>query len=899
MVKASDINKDIRSISQKVGVAFFSYDDIHNASINNQFHYDYNRVIQTVSVLQKITPEEAEKRLVDRGILQLLPGEEYAINVGGTTRGGGGINYGEAFFFLSDKDYHTKYHELAHSLQNKYTLFDDEKLNALYDKSKKSLKPNENSEDKLLDKKNYAIYLNEMHSEVFGYGALLLRAENKRDFFKHALLAYRSGLDRNAVGFLSFGKTGYGCNGENSSKFYVTKSVMKPMIKAVWKIHKEGKKGEYFDENGVLNDEKFAKLCEDIVLKNAYSPRTLKSFFDYNIGDTHSSQEKGWRRDTFESLVSFPLVSLESFEKSTIETLKSIYKHKRLVAAENKILKKFVLKENNSNNPELRALKEYERLQVKLLLLDKKFPKNDVGIFIKSKFSQIVKNRMPDSFIRISAELLSVKKSERVVIEKELKSIRELVQKNKYNSYFNKLMESNVSTVDLKNMLQNKLKNPDVEVTAGLTANDKSYGLATYPLRRQIKKIQNFADEYGLPLETKNTLLETAIKTPTYLENKEFRNNLVNNMSFSNDFLGLKARKCKNDFDKLLDGVVASNYNNVGNPAYQEVLVKMSKLPVDRYEEEIDSMENQEREARKNKNIVKTALDLQIDTENKMSVLSQKQLTPEEEVQKELAELGVDKKSYLMLTAKDKDLKVGYGNEQGNSIAGYFDRQEEAAKIGASKLMGSNNGMTAVYFAKQNIYVVAPSYDLRNAMKRSEGCADVGYGVMFSNGERFTNNDFMNNKLDNVKNYVKGAEEIKKREAERDGMATLSETKRVDDNVASEQIQSNEAIIDKSKAENGGKKDNSQNSQINNFENLKSSDKNISSDKAEKVSAMAKKEKGSFFHNLRLGVNTILVGKSKKTLQSEKNLDTQKQQKSNSNINIQVLNKIKSNVFSK
>ena len=80
---------------------------------------------------------------------------------------------------------------------------------------------------------------------------------------------------------------------------------------------------------------------------------------------------------------------------------------------------------------------------------------------------------------------------------------------------------------------------------------------------------------------------------------------------------------------------------------------------------------------------------------------------------------------------------------------------------------------------------------------------------------------------------------------------------------------------------------------------MKSSDKNISSDKAEKVSAMAKKEKGSFFHNLRLGVNTILVGKSKKTLQSEKNLDTQKQQKSNSNINIQVLNKIKSNVFSK
>ena len=41
MVKPSDINKDIRSISEKVGVAVFSYDDIHKEAIDNEFHYDY------------------------------------------------------------------------------------------------------------------------------------------------------------------------------------------------------------------------------------------------------------------------------------------------------------------------------------------------------------------------------------------------------------------------------------------------------------------------------------------------------------------------------------------------------------------------------------------------------------------------------------------------------------------------------------------------------------------------------------------------------------------------------------------------------------------------------------------------------------------------------------------
>ena len=230
MVKASDINKDIRSIGEKVGVAVFSYDDIHNENINNEFHYDYERVIAEVSRLQKIAPEEAEAQLVKRGVLRPLPGGEYEVDVGGSTRNGGGINYGSAFFSLSSKDYQIKYHELGHSLQDKYGLFDDEKMNRLYETAEKGLKNGENKEDKLLDRGNYHQYLMEMHSETFAYAALMLRAENRRDFLWQASQAYNSAISRNVDAALSFGKTEYSTDGGNNSKFYATKPVMKPMI---------------------------------------------------------------------------------------------------------------------------------------------------------------------------------------------------------------------------------------------------------------------------------------------------------------------------------------------------------------------------------------------------------------------------------------------------------------------------------------------------------------------------------------------------------------------------------------------------------------------------------------------------------------------------------------------
>lgn len=74
-------------------------------------------------------------------------------------------------------------------------------------------------------------------------------------------------------------------------------------------------------------------------------------------------------------------------------------------------------------------------------------------------------------------------------------------------------------------------------------------------------------------------------------------------------------------------------------------------------------------------------------------------------------------------------------------------------------MVGANNGYSAAYFAKQDIYVVSPDYKLRDAL-----CGwgyDDGYGVMFSNGEKFTNCEWKNKEWEDIKNYIAGKDNEK------------------------------------------------------------------------------------------------------------------------------------------
>lgn len=749
MVKVSDINKDIRSISDKVGVAVFAYDDIHNENINNEFHYDYERVIAEVSRLQQIAPEEAEKMLVEWRILKPLPGGEYEVDVGGTTRRGGGINYGSAFFSLSAKDHQVKYHELAHSLQKQYNLFDVDKISHLYSVAGQGLKSTEDKEDKLLDKPTYSLYLNEMHSETFGYAALMLRAENRRDFLWQALSAYNSGINSNLVAILSFGKTEYGSD-RHSDKFYATKSVMKPMIKAIWKIRKEGRQEEFFDEKGVLKDEKLARLCEEVVMKNAYSPRTLKSFFDYNVMDDHSKDEKGWRSDVLKSIVQMPMALFEIVQDGNVaETVKSIFKHKSLVAEQNRKIKKFAAKRVDYGDPELTALKEYERLQVKFSLMDNKYPRNSITSILGEK----VRNGLPDCSVRFLADCYGESSSQKKALEKDLKSVRKIILQNKENPYFEKLVQTETNSMDLRRMLQEKQQNPQEEVTARLVAKEKIYGLATYPVKRRIEEVGKFADKYHLNPAIKNYLLETMVKNPQALENTQNRKALISEKKFSNDFLGLKKRKFVKEFNQLLDKVGHSYYSERINPVYPEVLQELSKQPVEKFAEKIAEMEAQEREARNNGQRVKFAEEKPMMQAQVQEPAGKEQeipayvpeaawqepiLSPCEQVDAEMMKLGVAKGSYMLFTQQDKNLETSYDAVSSRPIEVFLDNKKEAERIGADKIMGQNNGLTAVYFAKQDVYLVTANPEVAKVMERSD-CKDVGLGVMFSNGEKILN----------------------------------------------------------------------------------------------------------------------------------------------------------------
>lgn len=271
-----------------------------------------------------------------------------------------------------------------------------------------------------------------------------------------------------------------------------------------------------------------------------------------------------------------------------------------------------------------------------------------------------------------------------------------------------------------------------------------------------------------------------------------------------------------------------------------------------------------------------------------------KPLTPEQSVEKTLTDMGIDRKSYLLLKPDDAWLKTQY-NEGGHSIKVYFEGKEEAAKEGVNMLMGTNNGHTAVYFAKENIYVVSPSYELSYALHYKAGCKNVGYGVMFSNGEKFVNSEVYNQKWKDVKEYVENQEKLREQakvqettntqtntafspSSKKDKIKKIMELSGRTDakpsfaiqtptseqvkSAAHETLQPVQTVTVPQQQTNPA----SQNAQAT---STLSKPQDISALSAEKVADMAPKEKGHFFHKLRMGINIILA-KAEAQLSPEK-----------------------------
>ncbi len=341
MVKKADVDKDIDTIAEKNGVVFFSYTNIFNKNIKNKYHYDFETVINKYAKVKNISYDEAKEFLLDKKFLSYLPDGEFKINVPFNTKLGDGVTIQDKdikIVFTFNNDPKIKYHELAHTLQNKHNLFNKHTIEQLYQNSSANLTEKQ-KEKKLADKNDYLHYLREMHADSFAFAALMLRAENNFDFLRQISYAYHKGLSRNFKATIKGEHPSYE---GNNSKFYATLPVMKQTIKTIRNIRKSGKTKDYFDENGVIHGEKLAKLCEDIVLKSAYSPRTLGSFFHGNIFDSHNKNENGWRKHSLQSVV-------QGIPATLITTIKEKQFTKSIAVIKQELLAKNIRK-NIKNN---------------------------------------------------------------------------------------------------------------------------------------------------------------------------------------------------------------------------------------------------------------------------------------------------------------------------------------------------------------------------------------------------------------------------------------------------------------------------------------------------------------------------------------------------------------------
>lgn len=582
MVKASEVNKDITSIAAKVKTAVFSYDDIHNPDVKNEFHYDYNKVIDEVAKINDWDKDKARKYLFQLSVLSPLPNGEYKVNVGTTTKGGGGVNYhGTAFFSLSNDDYETKYHELAHSLQRKYHLFDAEKIDKLYRSSAKGMDDSE-IDDLQIGKTEYTNYLKEMHSESFSYAAMMLRAENPLDFAKQVYKAYNTARSQNMEGIFSFGKTEYGGD-NNNSKFYATFPVMKETIKTVLKIRKQGKVKEFFDEKGILKDEKLAKLCEQAVIKSAYSPRTLNAFFKYKFFDGHNSDEHGWRRDAIKSVASAlhgSVIYLIS-DGNMLSKWKSIRRHHKMEQEEKEKINQFANKHKVFNDDETQALYDYIQFNTLCAQVASKY-KGDSFLNSSTLYAQSVSllrykhKTINEAGNRVQASLLGEKfsRKKKEALSDDMMRLKYFVRDRKDNPYFCHLVQEEPDIATVSKMYQEKLKNPEQkQITAPtpikLFAEKENPYFAMNGIRRNMFYINDLVSDYKCSKTFAQTLVNLSLKDAETINNTQIRGNLANAVHFKLDIFGIKKRKFKKDLAKTLDRLGDNAFDQLNNLSYE------------------------------------------------------------------------------------------------------------------------------------------------------------------------------------------------------------------------------------------------------------------------------------------------------------------------------------------
>lgn len=578
MVKIRNVNRDIYSIGAKTGVAVFCYDDIHNAVVNNQFHYDYQKVIDEVAKLQNISADEAEKELVKRGVLLPLPDGEYKVDVKDAFFDG--MNYGSVFFVNRSKDCETKYHELAHFLQEKYGLFAKEAIDRVYEKVTKDMaaaqKHSKGEGFTGVAKDEYINYLKEMHAESFAYAAMMLRAENKADFIWQQARAYGNAVLNQMRAFLPLGTAKYD---ENHAKFYASLPVMKHTVKRMRKTHKIGKTGQFFEKDGVLQDEALARFCEDIVLREAYSPKTLKSFFEYRMFKNLRSKERGWKRDAIKAaLPTVPAMMISLPEDGIVDAIKNRRKHNALYRLEKQNIEKYVLADIQTISSEMRALKAYEKLLIVLSQSGNKQFEN----YVRSNCGDILQNgQMPKSVLRYKTDIDFLSKKERAELLSLFEYAGKIVSQNAENPYFKTLIESSCDFMTTKNLIEQKKQNPHLEVidAANLEKKSKPKQSAKSAFDEQISQINTFLQDHPNEQSQLQTVLtDVLVRYGPKIYDDSLLEKLSQNIKPKRDFLGLKKKKLDKDLSKLIDSLSYVYFRHSSDEAYLSLLQQMKSV---------------------------------------------------------------------------------------------------------------------------------------------------------------------------------------------------------------------------------------------------------------------------------------------------------------------------------
>ena len=380
-----NIKKDFERLAALTGTASFAYEELHNENVNNYSHYDYEKVINAVSKAKNISYDEARNRLIDAGVLRYLADGDFAIDVGSSTRSGGGINYrgGLIQFCHSQRDAQVLYHEYAHSLQSMYHPFNDDVLNKMYNDSFMDMKKN------TYMSQDYYRYLNEMHSETFAYTIMLMRAKSTKEFMDIAAEALSYGASMTINGSKEK-QTIYGQSGANS-KYYATYNVMKETIKTVLKLKRKQKYKDYFDENGAIKPQEMCNLARDIVQKSAYSPRQFRAFMAHrmmtmpfkkteikaNISDrpiTRLGMDHSYRRDVVGSYLAKGLLDvyekIRGFNKEKF-LFNANLRHSGLISDHTKKLKTEFLSPIDTSLPKnALALQSIDKIHLGLSMFD-------------------------------------------------------------------------------------------------------------------------------------------------------------------------------------------------------------------------------------------------------------------------------------------------------------------------------------------------------------------------------------------------------------------------------------------------------------------------------------------------------------------------------------------------